>query len=152
MRESSDAEYCDAWTGVAEHSKEVTLSACECVDEWNSVAVCSYWECENRVMRRCSQAGPGWCNIGISVGVGGFFGSLGALFSSWGLLCLVHRAKDSYFDSSGYDIFFGFAWMAAWSVGVIIWGGQDGATYVGIWWGTIIVVGLLCGWRNRTRS
>lgn len=152
VRESADAEYCEGWTGVAETSGEVTLSACECVDEWNSVAVCSYWECESRVMKRCSQAGPGWCNIGISVGVGGFFGSWGALLAAWGLLRLVHRAKQSYFDSAGYDIFFGFAWMAGWAVGVTIWGGQDGAMYAGIWWGAIVAIGLLCGWHVKTRS
>lgn len=152
VRESSDADYCEGWTGVAETPGEVTLSACECVDEWNSVAVCSYWECESRVMQRCSQAGPGWCNIGVSVGVGGFFGSLGALLAAWGLLRLVHRAKQSYFDSAGYDMFFGLAWMAAWAIGVIIWGGQDGAMYAGIWWLSIIAIGFLCGWHLETRS
>lgn len=152
VRESSGFDYCEAWTGVSEDSEEVVLSACECVDEWNSVAVCYDWECESRIMGRCSRGGPGWCNIGVSIGVGGVFGSLGALLATCGLLRFVYRAKESYFESSGYDIFFGFGWMAAWSVGVLIWGGQDGAMFVGILWGGIVVVGLLCGWHFKTRS
>lgn len=152
VRESSGADYCEAWTAVSEISREVVLLACECVDEWNSVAVCYNWECESRILTRCSRGGPGWCNIGISIGVAGVFGSLGALLAAWGLLRLIHRAKESYFDSSGHDIFFGCAWMAAWSVGVLIWGGQDGAMFVGIWWGAIIAVGVLYGWHIETHS
>lgn len=40
-------------------------------------------------------------------------------------------------------VLLGFLWMAVWSIGVVIWGGQDGAMYVGIWWGALIVIDLL---------
>ncbi len=37
----------------------------------------------------------------------------------------------------------GLMWCVGWAVGVVIWGGEDGATYVGIMWGLPILVTLL---------
>lgn len=123
------------------------VSTCECIQELSHGGVCSYWECQERGLTKCSLGGPSWCNIGVSVGVGGFFGSLGAAMLSWGLFGLNVDSQSS--DCEGRcKIIVGFLWMAAWSAGVVIWGGQDGAMYAGIWWGAIILYGLFCRCRR----
>lgn len=144
VRASSLAEYCDAWTGVVTSTEVVRVSTCACVQPLDEVGVCLYWECERRGMKRCSRGGPGWCNLGVSIGVGGFFGSLGALLAAWAIFRLLHRARHpAHQGMYGRFVLFGFFWMAVWSIGVVIWGGRDAAMYVGIWWGVLIVVDLL---------
>ena len=144
MKASSSDEYCDAWTGVVTSDDVISASSCACVQQLESVGVCLYWECERRGMTRCSHGGPGWCDIRVSIWVGGLFGSLGALLAAWAIFRLFHRARHP--SHKGIYVCFvllGFLWMAVWSIGVVIWGGQDGAMYVGIWWGALIVIDLL---------
>lgn len=144
MRASSDAVYCEAWTGEVQSSEEVRVSSCACVDKFEGVSVCAYWNCEQRGLDMCSEGGLGWCNLGISLGVGGFFGSWGALLAAWAIFRLLHRARHpSYMRMYGCFVLLGFFWMTAWSIGVVVWGGVDGAIYAGIWWGGLILIDLL---------
>lgn len=141
---SPTADFCVAWTGEIDTSNAIGLSTCACVQRSTSSSVCSSWECQMRGMDKCSSAGSGWCNIGVAVGVGGLFGSLGAWFAAIGLYRFLSN-KTPIYRSSGLDYLVGFSWMSAWSIGVVIWGGEDGAIYVTFWWMSMIAIGLLCG-------
>lgn len=147
VREPSSETYCEAWTGVIESAEEVEVSTCECIQELSGGSVCSYWECNERGLTKCSHGGPSWCNLGISVGVGGLFGSLGASMLSWGLFGLDVSGRNPN-CATILKCILGFLWMAGWSAGVIVWGGEDGGMYAGTWWGAIILFGLLCRCRR----
>ena len=136
-RASPSAEYCEAWTRVSETSEEVEVSTCDCVAQWDGAGVCSYWECRERRMDKCARPDSSWCDMGMSMGFGGFLGSLGAA-----VLACVIGAREEF--EGLQPVFLPVVWMAAWSAGVVIWGGQDGAMYAGIWWGAIIASGFCC--------
>lgn len=136
---NSSPAFCEAWTGVIEGSGEMEVSACECVEQWDGVGVCSYWECKERGLDKCSTTNKGWCNIGVSVGVGGFFGSLGAMLVALSIIFPVKKKDLDWIVLVPAGLF----WMSVWSAGVVVWGGQDGAMYAGIWWGAIIALALL---------
>lgn len=147
LTESSSAMYCEAWTGVIESSEEAEISSCECIQEVSEGGVCSYWECQEGGLTKCSHGGPSWCNLGVSVGVGGFFGFLGAAFVSSSFFAL--NMKKPLDDSSNMvKIILGFLWMSGWSAGVVVWGGQDGAVYAAIWWGAVILGGFVRRWHR----
>lgn len=148
VRASRSKEYCDAWTGVTESAAQVEMSACQCLHATEYSTVCVHWECKARRLKKCSRAGSGWCDLGFSVGIGGFFGSLGAALAAMGLSRLRKRDPPVTRACAGLDILLGSVWMAAWAIGVVIWGGEEGATTVGYWWGGILAVGLLCGCCN----
>ena len=141
---SPTADFCVAWTGVIDTSDTLGLSTCSCVQRSIATSVCSHWECQMRGMDKCHSAGSGWCDIGYAVGVGGLFGSLGAVFAAVGLFRFL-KNEPPLCRSSGWDYLLGFAWMAVWSIGVVIWGGEDGAIYAILWWMSVIAIGLLCG-------
>ena len=145
VRASPAAYYCDAWTGVVETSDQVEISVCACTQEADNSRVCLRWECDMRTMTKCSDASSGWCDIGFSIGIGGFLGSFGALFVALGVFRLMKKGQPNYRSSSGLYVCLGLAWMAAWSIGVVIWGGVDGALCAALWWGAVIVIGLLRG-------
>lgn len=147
-RASTSGEYCEAWTGVTQSSGKVEISSCQCLHETSKSTVCLKWECKTRSMKTCSHAGAGWCDLGFSIGIAGFFGSLGAALAAAGLSRLRKRNPPISRACAGVDILVGSIWMAAWSVGVIIWGGEHGATVVACWWGGILAVGVLCGCCN----
>lgn len=139
---SNSSDFCEAWTGVIEGANNIEMSACECVGQWDGVSVCSYWECRERQLKMCLGASGSWCSIGVSLGVGGFIGS-------WGAVAIAYSIHNLYVYPPVPDSVIrigipGFFWMTAWLVGVVVWGGQDGALYAGLWWGSIIVVGWLC--------
>ena len=145
VRDSPSGEYCDAWTSVIERPKELQASTCDCIGQWNGDSVCTYWECKERAMPVCSHANDphmSWCNIGIAVGLWGLLGSIGAFFVASGLMRLVE-------DSCVNVFILGSFLMVAFSVPVVIWGGEDGAMYVGIWWGAIILVGFVYGYWTK---
>ena len=144
---SIPSEFCTAWTGVIEGSGEVEVAACQCVEQWDGDGVCSYWECKERALEKCSHANKGWCNIGVSIGVGGFFGSLGAMLVGFHLFSMA-------LDDPEWIVIVpvGFFWMAAWSAGVVVWGGQDGAVFAAIWWVFIMALGLICRFVLRYRD
>lgn len=144
VRVSPSGQYCEAWTGDIESVEEVETSACECVEEWDGDGFCSFWECRERGLDKCSRYMYGWCNLGVSVGVGGVFGFFGAILAALGFAHITE-----YDEVYMLWIVLGFLWMAVWSAGVVIWGGQDGAMISGIWWGTTVGYGILCGrWRS----
>ncbi|CAM9267198.1 unnamed protein product, partial [Laminaria digitata] len=138
VTESTSGTYCEAWTGVIESAEEVEVSTCECLQEKSGGGVCTYWECNERGLTKCSHGGPSWCNLGVSVGVGGFFGSLGAAMASWGMFALYSTHPHTDCDNKA-KIIVGLLWMFGWSAGVVVWGGQDGVTYCGVWWGAVIL-------------
>ena len=148
-RASDSGKYCEAWTGVIQTSAKVETSSCRCIHETSGSTVCDEWECKARSLKKCSHAGAGWCDLRFSLGIGGLFGSLGAALAAMGLSRLRKRDPPISRACAGVDIFVGSVWMAAWSVGVIIWGGQNGAIIVAYWWGGILAVGMLCGCFNR---
>eukprot|EP00904_Undaria_pinnatifida_P003186 jgi/Undpi1/12869/HiC_scaffold_7.g02536.m1 len=142
---SPSGEYCDGWTSIIERPQEVQVSTCGCNGQWNGDGVCTYWECNERSMTLCSHANDpymSWCNVGIAVGLWGLLGSIGAFFVASGLMRLVE-------DPCINVTFLGFFLMAVFAVPVVIWGGQDGATYVGIWWGAIVLIGLAYGYWTK---
>lgn len=145
VRVSPAADYCDAWTGVVETSDHAEVSVCACTQESDDSRVCLQWACEMRSMTKCSNASPGWCDLGFSIGIGGFIGSFGALLVALGLLRRMKKSESVSRCSPGLFVFVGFAWMAMWSIGVVIWGGVDGALCAALWWGAFIVIGLLRG-------
>lgn len=146
---SPTADFCVAWTGVTDTKGKMGSSTCSCVQGSTSTSVCSHWECQMRGMDKCSSAGSGWCDIAYAVGIGGLFGSFGAAYAAVGLFRFL-RGETAIYRSSGLDYFMGFAWMAVWSIGVVIWGGEDGAIYVTLWWMSIIAIGLLCGCYSKS--
>lgn len=130
---SSSGHYCDAWNGNLTASRKITVVACRCVSEWNGELVCAYWECEKMSMTKCARH-DGWCNLEVSVGVGGVVGFVGVL-----VIC-VSICTGRTFLRSACGVLFGILWCAIWAIGVVIWGGVDGATYVGIMWGVPILL------------
>lgn len=54
----------------------------------------------------------------------------------------TNRSSSSHFPKGLAVLFiiFGVLWCLSWAVGVVIWGGQDGATYVGIMWGVPLLM------------
>lgn len=142
---SVNAAYCKAWTGVAETSRNADNSVCECYRESEHSLVCVEWECKVRSMIKCSFAGPGWCDMGFSIGIAGFLGSFGSVLVALGVFRLIQKGKSrtSIRSSSALYVMLGLVWMAAWSIGVVIWGGVDGVMCAILWWGAVIVIGLL---------
>lgn len=134
-RVASSGLYCEAWTGVTESVEEVEASVCECLEEWNGEGTCSYWECEERGMNKCSRGGKSWCNLGVSVGVGGTFGFLGIVYAGF--------VTFAEYSSPLYTLPCTLLWCSLWAIGVVIWGGQDGAIYAGTWWALALLVAFL---------
>lgn len=152
VRAAPSLEYCEAWTGVTDSRKEVEFSACLCTEASSNATVCLQWECKIRGMVKCSHAGTGWCDMGFSVGIACFFGSLGAALAALGLSRLRKRNPPVSRACAGMDLCLGSFWMVAWSVGVVMWGGEDGAMTAIIWWGSFLAIGLLCGCFNTRPS
>ncbi|CAB1099449.1 unnamed protein product [Ectocarpus sp. CCAP 1310/34] len=83
-----------------------------------------------------------WCDLGVSIGVGGGKGLLGVLMICYGI-GLVGRtnSRGQLNNAAGLmGIALGTVWCLSWSSGVVIWEGEVGATYVGIMWGVPIVL------------
>lgn len=103
----------------------------------------SYWECEELGLNSCSSSTRSWCNLGVSVGVGGGFGLLGIAAFGWGLCtCTDKRGYASDRTDGALAVFLGLVWCLGWSSGVVIWGGVRGATIVGIMWGAGVLAGI----------
>lgn len=106
----------------------------------------------------CSSAGASWCDLGVSVGVGGGIGLLGVLTicGGVGLVCRINSQGESHTATGLIFITLGVVWCLSWASGVLIWGGEDGATYVGIMWGVPIVMAVasrcLAVYRVRTKD
>ncbi|CAM9858132.1 unnamed protein product [Ectocarpus fasciculatus] len=135
QREAESGHYCEAWNGNVTASDEVEVVTCECVANWNGDRVCSYWECEEIGLSSCSST-KGWCNLGLSIGLAGVFGLAGAVAAGYS------SASFGCFEPSTTGMgavvcmgVGGILWCMVWAVGVVIWGGEDGAVYVGIMWG-----------------
>eukprot|EP00903_Cladosiphon_okamuranus_P019187 g17648.t2 len=142
QRSSPSGDYCEAWNGNVTASDEFEVVACDCIANWDGDQMCSFWECEELGLSTCSSARSSWCNLGVSVGVGGGIGFLGVLLIC-GVLCRKALMKPSTRADQWDDIvpvLIGVLWCMVSAVGVVIWGGQDGAAYVGIMWGLPIVV------------
>ncbi|CAM9099034.1 unnamed protein product, partial [Laminaria digitata] len=103
-RPSPTGAYCEGWTGVVENSDEAHISTCECTQASENARICLQWGCDVRSMTKCSQARPGWCNIGFSIGIGGFLGSFGAVLVGLGLFRLMKKAQSDGRCSSGLFI------------------------------------------------
>lgn len=146
----SGPQFCEAWTGVYEGSKKVEDSTCACAEDLEGIGVCSSWDCQERHLAICSSGGGSWCNIRVSIGVGCFFGSFGALLIAFGF----NYEQEYIADCSLWSYCMtGFIWMVGWFGGVVVWGGHDGAVCAGIVWGAILAFGLLyrclCNYRHR---
>ncbi|CAM9281965.1 unnamed protein product, partial [Hapterophycus canaliculatus] len=139
QRSSPTGDYCEAWNGNVTASDEYEVVACECKANWNGDQVCSFWECEELGISTCKSAGASWCNLGVSVGVGGGIGFIGVL-----AICVrLIRISAKELAVSRTDVFvimIDVLWCLAWFFAVVIWGGADGATYVGIMWGVPLAV------------
>lgn len=145
LRTSASGHYCEAWNGNVTASDEIEVVACECKFEWQGPLVCSYWECEELGLNRCTSSKQSWCNLGVSVGVGGGFGFIGAAFLCVCLCSLAPRLKVDYDTKIRLCLggIWAIIWCCSWASGVVIWGGVDGAKYVGIMWGVPICAALI---------
>ncbi|CAN0276866.1 unnamed protein product, partial [Scytosiphon promiscuus] len=132
QRSSPSGDYCEAWNGNVTASDEVEVVACECMANWNGDQVCSFWECEELGLSTCNSAGHSWCDLGVSVGVGGGLGLIGVVMICGGILGLSTKAHSIERNLS--LIAMGVLWCLSWSSAVVVWGGADGATYVGVMW------------------
>lgn len=99
----------------------------------------SYWECEELGLDTCASSSRGWCNLGMSIGVGGGMGFLGIVVFGFGLNAYNSARRFDDKINAGCSVFLAIIWCLLWSSGVVIWGGEEGAITVGIIWG----VGLL---------
>lgn len=143
LRTSASGHYCEAWNGNVTASDEIEVVACECKYEWQGPLVCSYWECEELGLNRCTSSKQSWCDLGVSVGVGGGFGLVGVAFLC---LCICSFAPRVEVNDSAIVRGGGICaiiWCCSWASGVVIWGGVDGAIYVGIMWGVPISAALI---------
>ena len=126
----------------------LTLLACRAPDLDSLCESCSpaiLMPREELGLSTCSSAGSSWCNLGVSVGVGGGIGLFGVLLICSGLCGLMSvapssRATPSLKSTAITCILVGVLWCLSWAAGVVIWGGQDGAMYVGIMWVLPILV------------
>lgn len=93
----------------------------------------------------CSSAGASWCDLGVSVGVGGGIGLLGvlAICGGVGMVGKMNSRGQSGTAGGLISITLGMVWCLSWASGVVIWGGEAGATYVGIMWGVPIVLAVV---------
>lgn len=80
-----------------------------------------------------------------SLRIGATIGSVGAMSVAYGIFSPYGMGPVV----SLVLIALGVVWMAGWSAGVVIWGGQDGAMYAGIWWAAIVGLGCIYRWRGR---
>lgn len=92
LRTSPSGYYCDLWSGHTIVSGAHT-AACQCLSEWNGNSSCYFWECESRFLDKCG-SGDSWCNLGVSIGVGGGFGLVGVIMMVYG----VYMCTTSTFD------------------------------------------------------
>lgn len=78
----------------------------------------------------------------MSIGVGGGVGLLGVLMICFGIGLVGRKNSEGQWDTAAglKGIALGTVWCLSWSSGVVIWGGEVGATYVGIMWGVPIVL------------
>ncbi|CAM9772153.1 unnamed protein product [Scytosiphon promiscuus] len=152
QRESASGHFCEAWNGNVTAQDEIEVVRCECVAMWDGDRVCSYWECEEIGLATCGSVRGSWCNLGVSVGVGGVFGSLGILGVWAGLLASAKRDRCQLSSWVLVCCIMGVAWCMLWSSGVVIWGGVDGATIVGILWGTGLLVAVASAYFQGRRK
>ena len=145
QRTSLSGRYCEAWNGNVTASEKIEVVACECKQEWQGGDVCSYWECEELGLKTCSSSKLCWCNLGVSVGVGGGLGIIGVALVCFCMCAIASPLRVVDEDYKGTVCacgICGLVWCCLWAVGVVIWGGVDGAKYVGIMWGAPISVAL----------
>lgn len=142
LETSDSGKYCDAWNGKITASEEIEVVACRCLKGLNGDHACPSWECKELGLSHCASSGGNWCNIVVSVGVGGGFGLIGVI-----CLCVAIQAiSDGECDKLliyGLLGIFGILWCSLWAAGVVIWGGADGALYVRILWGVPIAWTLI---------
>ena len=104
----------------------------------------------------CSSAGKSWCNLGVSVGVGGGIGLFGVAMFCAGIYTIFVVEAETHVRVGLCFVALGMLWCLAWAVGVVIWGGEDGVTYVGIMWGVPILVSVAVivgiGCQRRTKD
>lgn len=86
-----------------------------------------------------------WCDTGFSIGIGGILGYFGAVLVALGLFRPMRKVPSVGRCSSGLCIISGVACMAALSIGVVGRGMVDGVLCAALWWGAVMVIGLLRG-------
>lgn len=127
LQEDISGEYCFRWKGDIFSSYELESSVCECVRR--SDTYCDYWECKERGLVRCASHSGGWCDLNLSIGLGG---GAGVLF------ILIGVAWE--FDTDDVDCKFGPLLICVifgclpWTAGVVIWGGVRGLPIVAAMW------------------
>ncbi|CAM9835215.1 unnamed protein product [Discosporangium mesarthrocarpum] len=136
---SLEGQYCQAWTGFIESVEEVESTACECMENVTADSICSRWRCLEKGLSKCEAMD--WCDLGISVGVGGGSGLLATLT----YLCFkIPRYRPPHFKFDSRDtqwLVFLLMWWALWSPLVVIKGGQDGAMWVALlWFGPVLLL------------
>lgn len=120
-------QYCEGWTREISAPDSLGVASCECVGEEDGT--CSKWECSERGIDRCG----GVCDVRVAVGVGGTLGVIGGVL-------LFNAVKDGGALCSLVLIL----WVLGAAASVVYWGGQDGAIYVGVMWGGLIILRAMC--------
>lgn len=66
----------------------------------------------------------------------------------------VYNSKGRYHEPylAEFLMFIAIAWCLGWSSGVVIWGGEKGATIVGIVWGAALLMVVAIVVRNIRRD
>lgn len=108
----------------------------------------SHWECEELDLVICGSPDGDWsCHLSMSIGVGGGFGLFGIVMMG-SFINLVRRVGRTHglCDFFPVVLFFVGLFIACF-ICVLVWGGVDGATIVGIIWGTgllVIIAAAFC--------
>lgn len=139
QRVSPSGRFCEAWNGHVTATESVKVVACECTEDLNGDgSVCASWECATTELTKCARHTFCWCSYTASVLVGGMFGMIGVLLMMVGIVSLASE-KDKV-RALTHSLCPGLLWCCAWSVAVVVWGGEDGATAVGVLWGLPLTV------------
>lgn len=126
LEEDVSREYCFRWRGDISSSYELESSVCQCT--YRAETYCKSWECQERGLIRCAAHEGGWCDLNVSIGVGGGFGVVCIIIGK--IWALVSEEKYRYARLSVWFLFGCLPWTA----GVVIWGGVRGLPIVaGMW-------------------